>query len=225
VEPADRRSGRATVAVLAAEEVLRGWGCRRAEVRVPADATAALRLAAALGYGEVSRDMLKTLGAGPPPLPPGAVIRPMTPEEYPAWLAAERAAVIDALTARAMPPEQAAAEADRSYASLLPDGPASADTLLRRLLRDGEPAGSLWVRTGGGLPDGAGAYVFDVEVAAAYRRQGLGRALLGEAERLCLAAGVPTLGLQVFTENTAALRLYTSLGYRTTGVNHVKSLA
>src|SRR5689334_24744466 len=40
-----RRRGRGTVGVLAAEEVLRGWGCSRADVTVPAEAEGALALA------------------------------------------------------------------------------------------------------------------------------------------------------------------------------------
>ncbi|MFE7121533.1 GNAT family N-acetyltransferase, partial [Streptomyces sp. NPDC057654] len=61
VDEADRRRGRGTVAALAAEEVLRGWGCRRAELSIPVAARPALSLAAALGYTERGRAMTKAL--------------------------------------------------------------------------------------------------------------------------------------------------------------------
>jgi GNAT superfamily N-acetyltransferase len=57
IEPADRRRGRAAVAALAAEEVLRGWGCRRIDVAVgrsrhaPARRRAGLRRAQP-GHGQ-----------------------------------------------------------------------------------------------------------------------------------------------------------------------------
>lgn len=54
IDEGERRKGHGTVAVLAAEEVLRGWNCATVEVRVPAGAEAGLRLVAALGYTEVS---------------------------------------------------------------------------------------------------------------------------------------------------------------------------
>ncbi|MFE0424496.1 GNAT family N-acetyltransferase [Streptomyces sp. NPDC058953] len=52
VDEADRRRGRGTVAALAAEEVLRGWGCDTVLVSVPSGAAAAIRLVTALGYTE-----------------------------------------------------------------------------------------------------------------------------------------------------------------------------
>ncbi len=59
IDEPDRRRGRGTVAALAAEEVVRGWGCRRIEVSVPAEAEAGLRLATALGYLPGSRHLAK----------------------------------------------------------------------------------------------------------------------------------------------------------------------
>lgn len=224
VDPPDRRRGRATVAVLAAEEVLRGWGCRQVEAWIPPRAEAALALAAALGYRELGRNMVKTPDAAPSPLPPGVEIRPLDDAAYPDWLAAERTAVVRVLTDRDVPAAEAADRADRSFARLLPDGPATAGAVLRQLLRDGEPAGSLWLHTGGELPDRVAAYVFSVEVAARHRGAGLGRELMREAERICLARRLPSLGLHVFAGNEPALGLYSSLGYRTTGLNHLKRL-
>ncbi|WP_461030550.1 GNAT family N-acetyltransferase, partial [Streptomyces sparsus] len=104
----------------------------------------------------------------------------------------------------------------------LPDGADTAHTALRVLAHGQADVGTLWVA----LPTAGrtGGYVFDVAVAEGRRGQGHGRVLMGVAERECLAAGARQIGLNVFAGNTAALRLYTSLGYRTRARHLCKSL-
>jgi ribosomal protein S18 acetylase RimI-like enzyme len=46
-----------------------------------------------------------------------------------------------------------------------------------------------------------------------YRRQGLGRALMAEAERRLLAAGCPKINLMVRTTNQEVIAFYRALGY------------
>ncbi|MGV9317241.1 GNAT family N-acetyltransferase [Streptomyces sp. NPDC003691] len=75
VEPADRHRGRATVAALAAEEVLRAWGCDEIRVSVPPAARAATRLATSLGYTRSGRKLEKVLAVRPPALPEGLSAR------------------------------------------------------------------------------------------------------------------------------------------------------
>ncbi|MDT0320720.1 GNAT family N-acetyltransferase [Streptomyces millisiae] len=218
VDEADRRRGRATVAMLAAEEVLRAWDCASVEAAVPAEERALAALADALGYRERSRNMAKTLADRPPALPPGSTARAMTEQEYPAWLAHDRDGVTRALVERGVPEAVAAASAERSLATLLPEGPATKDAVLRVLTHDGADVGTLWVAVPGGrVADelGLDAWVFSVEVAEAHRGRGHGRSLMLEAERVAAAAGARLLGLNVYAGNTPALRLYESLGYRT----------
>ncbi|MFR9674079.1 GNAT family N-acetyltransferase [Streptomyces sp. TR02-1] len=84
VDATDRRRGRATVAVLVAEEVLRDWGCRRVGIRVPDRAAPALRLARTLGYVEHAREVRKPLTAHGPGLPADCRLVPQdggAPEE------------------------------------------------------------------------------------------------------------------------------------------------
>ncbi len=224
IEERDRGRGRATVAALAAEEVLRDWGCRRVEATVPQDTAIALRLATALGYTERNRAMLKELPGTPAPLPEGSAVRPMGEAEYAAWHSRERAGYIRAWTSRGVPHDQAAAAADEGYRKALPDGVHTADTALRTLVHDGADVGWLWLRLRTPGDASAPGWVFAVEVAEARRGEGHGRTLMLAAERECLAAGVHALGLNVFTANTPALRLYESLGYRTTARVMVKPL-
>jgi GNAT superfamily N-acetyltransferase len=117
-----------------------------------------------------------------------------------------------------MAPERAVATAEADYLAALPDGPATSGTALRVLSHHGADVGRLWLRLA------EPAWVFLVEVDPDFRGQGHGRALMIAAERECAAAGVPLLGLNVFTANTPALRLYDSLGYRPTDHHFVKPL-
>ncbi|MFD9129953.1 GNAT family N-acetyltransferase [Kitasatospora sp. NPDC059571] len=212
------RRGRATVGALAAEEVLRGWGCTRLDVTVPAGADAALSLAHTLGYRERMSNLAKHLGP-PPALPPGLTVRPIGAEEYPAWLASAKAGYLHDLRASGLTEEQARAKADADHSQVLPQGPDTPGVALRRLAgADGEVLGSLWIHLHQDLlPDGRPlAWVMVVEVAEEHRGRGHGRALMLAAERECLAAGVHDLGLNVFSSNRVAIALYESLGYRVT---------
>ncbi len=219
----DRRRGRGTVAALAAEEVLRGWGCTQVSASVPADAHGALALTTALGYTARGHNLVKDLTESPE-LPPATRVRPLTDAEYPEWFARERATYIRSWTDRGVPEEQATAKADADYATLLPDGPATRSVLLRVLTHEDVARGNIWIAIGDRSENGEGAYVYAVEVAPEHRGQGHGRSLLLVAERESLAAGVTRLGLHVFANNTPAVRLYESLGYRYVVTHMVKSL-
>ncbi|MDK1473438.1 GNAT family N-acetyltransferase [Streptomyces sp. 549] len=222
VEQPDRRRGRATVAALAAEEVLRGWGCRQIEVEVPDAADAALGLATALGYVERSSTMAKDLLPPPPDLPPGYRARSMDDADFARWHAAAVPVHARVWADRGLAPGAATAKAEADHATRLPDGASTRGTALRVLSHAGADVGTLWVA----LPTSgrSGAYVFDVGVPERHRRQGHGRVLMGLAEREALAAGARQIGLNVFAGNTPALRLYTSLGYRTRSRHLCKSL-
>ncbi|MYU55684.1 MULTISPECIES: GNAT family N-acetyltransferase [Streptomyces] len=213
IDALDRHRGRATVAALAAEEVLRGWGCRQIELTVPAEAAAGLRLAAALGYTERSRRMAKALTA-PPELPAAARDRPLGAAEYPAWHAAAHAAYVRVQMALGMSRERAERLSAEGHRRMLPDGAGTDGHALRILAHDGTDVGSVWVALR--MPGESGGYVVDVTVDPAHRGRGHGRTLMLLAERICLAAGRPVLGLNVYADNAPALGLYRSLGYRPT---------
>ncbi|WP_030192827.1 GNAT family N-acetyltransferase [Streptomyces sp. NRRL S-87] len=222
IDRPDRRRGRGTVAALAAEEVLRGWGCRRIQVAVPAEAVEALRMATALGYTEAGRNMAKKIAARPPALPRGAVGRPMTAGEYDAWLARAVAAYARTWAERGLPAAAAEAKSRADHAQNLPRGLETPGTTFTVLEHGGQPVGHVWTAAGPALPRGDSAlpggvtsYVFDVEVAEEHRGRGHGRTLMLLAERAAAGARSRLLGLQVFADNAPALGLYRSLGYRT----------
>ncbi|GAA2248085.1 MULTISPECIES: GNAT family N-acetyltransferase [Kitasatospora] len=214
-----RGRGRGTVGALAAEEVLRGWDCSRVDVRIPTEATAAIRLAQALGYTERMRNMAKHLDRAPDLPAAGLTTRPIGEAEFDDWLARAKAGYLHDLGASGLTEQQARAKSDTDHQHLLPQGPATPDVALRRLYDpEGTPLGSLWVALRQSvLANGAPlAWVMTVEVDREQRGRGYGRALMLLAERECLAAGVRDLGLNVFSSNTVATGLYDSLGYRVT---------
>ncbi|MFV0137056.1 GNAT family N-acetyltransferase [Streptomyces sp. HMX87] len=219
IDEPDRRRGRGTVAALAAEEVARGWGCRQIETTVPAEAEAALRLAGMLGYVLRNRRMEKPLDGTPPALPAGSGPRPMTAAEFDAWEAHESEQYVRTWTDRGVPEAEARAKARRDRETLLPDGAATRDMLFSVLEHEGVRVGTLWLALRGEV-----AYVFDVETDPAHRGRGHGRALMLLAEAQAITAGRRVLGLNVFAGNTAAERLYESLGYRTTQYSLYKPL-
>ncbi len=219
IEEPDRGRGRGTVAALAAEEVVRGWGCDRVDASVPGDAEVALRLATALGYVPRSRTMVKHLVGSPPTLPAGSVARPMLEPEYGPWLAQERERFARSLVERGVPEAEAYAEADRGHARFLPAGGATESTLISVLEHEGEPVGILWL---GLRPETA--YVHYVDVHARQRGRGHGRTLMLLAEEQAAACGKDRIALAVFAGNTAAERLYASLGYETTAHHLFKKL-
>ncbi|MFD3540769.1 GNAT family N-acetyltransferase [Streptomyces sp. NPDC058662] len=219
VEEPDRRRGRATVAALAAEEVLRGWGCRRVRASVPAGSAGGLRLAAALGYTEYSRTMDKELPPEPPALSEGVLARPMTAAEYEDWQAGAIEGYAADWVGRGMSTEAARAKSLADHEALLPRGQDTPGVTLTVLEAAGALVGHLWLAA-----RGEGSYVYDVVVDPAHRNRGYGRDLMLLAEGQALAAGHRSLGLHVFTDNTPALRLYESLGYRPTSFNYAKDL-
>ncbi|MET9505198.1 GNAT family N-acetyltransferase [Streptomyces sp. NPDC006622] len=217
VQEADRGRGRGAVAALAAEEVARGWGCRRIEIWVPAGAEAALRLAHALGYVHRNRGMEKPLGAVAPELPAGSRARPMTEAEFGPWLQRGVAAYARDWIDRGVPEAEAWAKARRDHRLL--QGPATENMLFSVLEHEGGRVGTLWMS----FADDK-AFVFDVETDEPFRGRGHGRTLMLLAEGRSIAAGRTVLGLNVFAGNTPAERLYDSLGYLPVGYSLYKHL-
>ncbi|MFK0214736.1 MULTISPECIES: GNAT family N-acetyltransferase [unclassified Streptomyces] len=224
VDEPDRGRGRGTVAALAAEEVLRGWGCGEVQISVPAEAEAAVRMARALGYTERSRNMVKELPAEPPRLPEGFGHRPVTEAEFDDWSEKSRAAFAQSWIDRGVPEEQALAKAEDSGRRFLPQGLATPGATISVAVRDEQVVGFLWVGRLEREPGKGTGFVFEIEVVEEQRGKGYGRGLMLLAEHIALEAGERLIELHVFAGNTPAIRLYESLGYRTTLLNSAKPL-
>ena len=61
--------------------------------------------------------------------------------------------------------------------------------------------------------DGHRGWLYAVAVQRAYRRQGVGSALIREAEKRLLALGCPKINLQVVLANYSVVAFYRKLGY------------
>lgn len=70
--------------------------------------------------------------------------------------------------------------------------------------------------------EGAGreryGYVVTIDVASEFRRAGIGRQLLEQAEQKVRAAGVARVGLHVAVDNAGAIRFYERQGYACAGL-------
>lgn len=224
IDEPHRRRGRGTIAALAAEEVLRSWGCTQVRLVAPADNEAARALGAVLGYTERSRNMVKELRRTAPALPDGVTGRPMSAQEFAEWASTVVETYAQDWMERGVPEEQARRKSEADQAKLLPDGLATEGTHFHVLVRGGDTVGHVWVARHETPQGEAIGYVFDVEVRGEHRGHGYGRALMHRAEDITLDSGLRRLGLHVFASNTAALRLYESLGYEPTQYNLAKVL-
>ena len=87
------------------------------------------------------------------------------------------------------------------------------------------PVACLWMGTAIDQVRGErNAYIFLLYVKPQHRRQGIGSALLHQAENWARARGDRQIGLQVFYHNQPALSLYHKLGYQTQSLWLVKPL-
>jgi ribosomal protein S18 acetylase RimI-like enzyme len=119
---------------------------------------------------------------------------------------------------------------ERGLEPTLPKGEAMADRYLAHMLdRCAGAAGRMFVAEEDGAVVGfvgvlarvvpepdetqAYAYVSDLVVLPAYRRRGIGRALLERAEAYARGEGARVLRVGVLAKNEAAARLYRSLGF------------
>lgn len=209
-----RRRGHGCVALLTAEEILRGRGCGRVAVDVPEANLPGLRLAASLGYVFDSRYLVARVRGGigaartAPEPPPGLTLDGMTRAEHDAWRDDTRRRCVTLLVERGWSPRHAATRVE----ARLGDSPAGLTAWALRTA-DGTRTGVMWCEPSAEVPGRAD--VRAVEVPDAWRGRGHGRLLLRAAEHIAYSAGLGELGLELVGPVPAARHLAAALGYRT----------
>jgi GNAT superfamily N-acetyltransferase len=148
----------------------------------------------------------------------------MTAERYVSWSAALIASFADEkVKAGNWPAEGALERSAAENAKELPHGIDSVGHDIFVGTVDGEEVGFLWLFTDPALAVPV-TYIYDIEVKAERRGEGLGRGLLEAAERWCAEHGVGTLKLHVFAFNTTAIKLYETSGFEVTNLKMAKRI-
>src|SRR6185312_9870478 len=118
--------------------------------------------------------------------------------------------------------EEGRKAAARQFEQLLPDGIASKGHYFWRIVNDnGTAVGDLWVLV---ESEKARAFIYFIGIDEQYRGQGYSRAAMLALESTVTPLGANHIDLNVFGDNTVAVRLYESLGYKPTAMNMRKQL-
>jgi ribosomal protein S18 acetylase RimI-like enzyme len=147
----------------------------------------------------------------------------MTQAEFEAWLPrqeAEYARLIEG--SGALPAQAARVKARQDTARRFIGGLASPGQFVFRVVAGDAPVGWLWLGVPGPDLDPLMAWVYDIEIDAAFRGRGYGRGAMALAEAEARARGMRSLGLNVHGQNTVARSLYESLGYEVTALQMKK---
>ena len=155
------------------------------------------------------------------------VLAPMRPEVFADYVESSVAGYAEENVAAGRWPQDGALERSAAeFRELLPRGLATPDNHVFEIKAsdDGPTVGFIWFATED-RHGRRGAYVYDVVVDAAHRRQGHARRAFLALEPIVAGLGLNSIGLHVFGHNTGAQALYAELGYVVTGLNMLKTLA
>lgn len=122
-----------------------------------------------------------------------------------------------------LPEREAREYAEAAFDTLLPQGMCTPGHHVWSAYDRETEVGYLWL----GIreqSDGAECYVYDVAVAPHLRGSGYGRAIMLAGEAKASALDAATIGLNVFGHNSAARRLYDSLGYAVSATSMTRRL-
>jgi ribosomal protein S18 acetylase RimI-like enzyme len=155
-----------------------------------------------------------------------SVLRPITGDEYTAWLETVIPEYAEDKVAAGQWSEDAALDLSRKeYEELLPGGKDTENNHIHTIVdAAGRPVGTLWFA----VKDRAKkrvAYVYDIVIAPAHRRQGHAFRAFQALEREVARLGLDGVALHVFGHNHAAHALYLKLGYGATNINMFKPVA
>jgi len=151
----------------------------------------------------------------------------MTRTEFDEWRdSVVRAFADEQAAAGTWSAEDATELAAKDNNALLPGGFTTPGMVFLGAYRcDGRRVGVLWLGLSHprGKPDCG--FIYDIEIDEPHRGSGYGRALLAAAEDAVRSRGIGALELNVFGENTRAIRLYEASGYHVVTQQMRKSLA
>lgn len=156
---------------------------------------------------------------------PRVRLRPITPEEFPAFAAVSKAGYAEGIEVHGGQRHEAAQQkAEADFPAVLPLGLATPGHFIFIVEADGNAVGRLWLaeRELGGRRV---LYVYDISIDSDERGRGYGRAAMLLAEDEARARGVGRVELNAFGGNDVARGLYRSLGYVETAVQMAKDLA
>lgn len=190
-----------------AEELARTAGCRRLTAAVHPSDPVAEAFADDPGF-ELAAVQMRLDLTGDLPGEEVVVLEPMDQAAYAVWEADEIASYAEARAKSGESPEQALQVSREQHAELLPDGLATRHHAFFVGLVDGVQVGTLWIGTERPM-----AFVYDVLVDEAHRRQGHGGGLMRAGALWARERGSHALGLNVFGYNHGARALYEGLGY------------
>ena len=145
-------------------------------------------------------------------LPDGVTGRIMTEAEFADFRdETEEGYAADIAGSGAMSLEKAKALSAAQMQELLPDGLQTAGHSFLSLCAGGEVVATNWIQhhRGPGV-----SWVYGVETHERFRGKGYGRAAMVLGEQATLDAGDTHLALNVFGQNSVAIGLYKSMGYR-----------
>jgi ribosomal protein S18 acetylase RimI-like enzyme len=143
------------------------------------------------------------------------IIRPFLADEWPLYRDLRLRALQDSPDAYGSILALEAGLSDDEWSERLARGVQSQNELPLMAECDGESCGLAWVRLDDGAPESA--HLYQMWVAAEYRRRGVGRALVDAAGAWARGMGARRLELDVTSNNAAAILLYEGAGFVTYG--------
>jgi ribosomal protein S18 acetylase RimI-like enzyme len=155
---------------------------------------------------------------------PTVHLRPMTSEEFPAFVADSKAGYMHDIEVHGGQTHDAAlAKAEADFPAILPLGLETPGHAIFIVEADGAAVGRLWLaeRELGGRRS---LFIYDISIQPGQQGRGYGRAAMRLAEEEAQRRGIGRIELNVFGGNEVARGLYRSLGYVETSVQMAKAL-
>lgn len=152
-------------------------------------------------------------------------LKKLTPAEFEAYLQFAIPNYAQSLSkSRDISYEEALVTSQDSFKKLIPDlKHETKDHFFYRIIFKDQPAGYLWtaIIREDSIPY---LYIYDIEVHAHLRGQGIGSATLKELENITRTMGLSKIALNVFGYNTKAFKLYQKIGYKSVAIRMAKNI-